>query len=166
MKKLILILALFPTLLFAESGTLTLDNKTINYDSTISNEVGTLYYAGETLVASEHETVTILYENDLPVLEAHDTDNDGTPDTFLTLDAEEEIVNITGSGADVFTRPAVVEFSTDMNQDNADSIEEDLVGSLDSITIPKYRNYTLYIIIILLLAGGYWWYRKRKRNSK
>lgn len=165
MKKIILILALIPILTFAESGVLTLGKETVSYDAVFSTETGTLYYTGDTLVASEHKKVTILYKNDLPILEAHDTNNDGVADTFITLDSDGNTIDTTGPGADTFIRPETVEFSTliaDKNTDYTDASEEDLVGSLDSITIPRYRNFTLYVIILLLLTGGYYWYRRRK----
>jgi LPXTG-motif cell wall-anchored protein len=163
MKKIILIIILFPLFLFADSDLLTVGEETVSYETVFSTETGTLYYKDEKLVASEHEAVTLIYKDDLPVFEAHDTDGDGTLDTFITLDSNENITNISGPGAKTFTRPETVEFSTLLSERGTDNIQEDLVGNLDSIDIPRYHNYTLYVIIILLIAGAFWWYRRKRK---
>lgn len=163
MKKIILILALFPVFLFAEGGVLTVGEETVSYDTVFPTETGTLYYSDETLVASEHDAVTLIYKDDIAVLEAHDTDSDGNLDTFITLDSNGNTTNISGPGADTFTRPETVEFSTLLADRGADNTQEDLVGNLDSIDIPRYHNYTLYVILILLSVGGFWWYRRKRK---
>ena len=116
-------------------------------------------------MASESDGVTLVYENDGVILEAHDTDGDGKLDAFLTLDNNEEVTSIIGEGAGAFERPEVVEFEDLVAEEGGSeaAAEEDLVGSLDSITIPGSGLPWLPIIIVLLAAvGGYRFYKKRK----
>ncbi len=166
MKRIIFTILLLPLLTFAQTdGELTIGSKTVSYDTTTEVNGGMLYYQGDDLVASTHGKVALVYQEGQAVLEAHDTNDDGVFDAFLTLDSEGAVTKMEGEGASVFTRPEVVEFA-DLRayeeKESAAANEEDLVGSLDSITIPGYHNYLLYVFIALLISGGYWYYRKRK----
>ena len=122
MRFLFLLIFLIPLTLNAQSaGTITIGERTVNYDSMIESGGSNLYYQDDTLVASEHGSSAFVYENDVAVLEAHDTDGDGSYDTFLTLDASGEMLGVTGSGADRFTRaePTTLE---DLIAQNPDSL--------------------------------------------
>ncbi len=157
---------LLPLLTFAQAdGELTIGDKSVSYDTTTEVSGGMLYYQGEDLVASTLGKVALVYQDGQAVLEAHDTNDDGVLDTFLTLDREGAVTKMEGEGSSVFTRPEVVEFA-DLRayeeKESAAANEDDPVGSLDSITIPSYHNYTLYVFILFLIGGGYWYYRKRK----
>lgn len=163
----VFVVMLLPMLTLAQGGELTVGERTVTYDASIITETGILYYQGDEMVASEREGMTLLYEDSMPILEAHDTNNDGTLDTFVTLDANEDMVEVTGEGAEMFTRPEAVEFAVLQEVGGGEAAahdEEDLVGSLDSITIPKYQNYALYAWVLILAGGGYWYYRRKKRT--
>jgi hypothetical protein len=130
-------------------------------------ETVTLYYEGETLVASEQPGLTQVFRDDRAVLQAIDTTGDGTPDTFLTLDTEANITDVTGVGADQFTDPEPADFDELLAEAGGGSAaaEEDLVGPLDSIDIPKSGGFPWWIILLLLIGGGgYWFYRKKNRT--
>lgn len=173
MKKVIFAILLFPIFVFAQE-TLKVGERTVSYDARSETEVGVLYYQGDVLVASEHEAVTLVYENEQLVLEAHDTDGDGTLDAFVTFDADEAVVEIAGEGATVFERPEVKELAELMVAEgeggagSADApAEEDLVGSLDSIKIPGQGIPMMTIILWLaIIGGGYWYYRKRQEKAE
>ena len=164
MKKIFLTILLLPLVSLAQAGELNVGDKNVAYDSVSEKEAVTLYYQGETLVASESDGVTLVYENDVLALEAHDTDGDGKLDAFLTLDSNEEVTSMTGEGVSAFERPETVEFEDLIAEGGSEAAaEEDLVGSLDSITIPGSGLPWLPIIIVLLAAvGGYRFYKKRK----
>ena len=167
MKKILFALLLLPLLTFAqEGGELTIGERTVAYTNSTENELGTYYYADDSLVASVHEKVSLVYENDIAVLEAHDTNGDGTLDAFLSLDSEGEVTEMTGEGASIFERPETVEFADLMAADGGGSevsdSDEDLVGDLDSITIPGNHNYTFYIFTVIFIGVAYWWYRRKK----
>lgn len=176
MRKLIFVLLLLPLVTLAQAGgELTVGEQTITYDSQVKSEAGVLYFLGDDLVASEQGVVTLVYENDEVVLEAHDTDGDGQLDAFIALDGQGEVVEITGDRADAFVRPEVVEFTDLLKRSeevgggsgaSTSSTDEDLVGDLDSITIPRYHNYVQWALFILLVGGGVWWYRKKKRGKE
>lgn len=169
MKKIIFTLLLTPVLLFAqESSSLTIGDRTIEYERSSQFDGSTYYYIGTDLVASEHDGVSLVYESDAVVLEAHDTDNDGTPDTFLEIDTAGEVKSVTGQGSEAFVRPETIEFVELLEGEGSGSFaaapdNADLVGSLDSIKIPKYHNWKLYGLIIVLIGGGVWWYRKKRK---
>lgn len=170
MKKVIFIVVLMPLFALAQGGELVVGERTVSYDSSTSTDAGTLYYAGDNMVASENGAVMLVFENDQLILEAHDTNGDGVLDAFLTLDSSDEVVSMTGEGASVFERPEVKEFSELMAERGAGSAgapdEQDLVGSVDSISIPRYQNYTLYLWLVLIAGGGYWYYRKRQQKGE
>jgi len=109
MKKIFLTILLLPLVSLAQAGNLVVGDKNVAYDSVSEKEVATLYYQGETLVASESDGVVVVYENDQVVLEAHDTDGDGELDAFLTLGNDGEVMKTEGDGAEVFRRPETVE---------------------------------------------------------
>jgi hypothetical protein len=150
----------------AIGGSLDIAGDTVLYDVTTSTEGGTFYFAEDELVISSHGSLLLLYKNGLPTLEAHDTNNDGTPDTYITLTPEGDVTGITGDATETFTRPPQVDLATLIADGEGkrlpDHSTEDLVGSLDSITVPRYHNYILYGFLIILSGGGYWWYRRRK----
>ncbi len=161
MKKIFLLILAIPFLALAQGpGELKVDNKTVHYESSIETEVGTLYYVGDTLVASKDDTMTILYKNDTPTFEAHDTNGDGKADVFFTLDKNEKVLKITGESANSFKRPNVLELNQLLSKDSNTTETEDLVGSLDSITIPGGTNWTLWIILAILFGGTILWYFK------
>lgn len=165
MKKYIYFIALIPFFAFAQAGELEVGEHTISYDSATTSEAGTLYYSGDTLVASQHPTTILVYENEQVVLEAHDTNADGELDTFVQLDTEEAIMNVTGEGAEALARPTAISLNELMSEDTDETgTLDDLVTNLDSITIPRYHNYTLYGFVIILIGGGFWWYRRQKRS--
>lgn len=166
MKQIFILLMFLPFIAFAQVGEVVVGDMTVSYDTEVQKEGGTLYYFEDLLVASVHDGVTLVYENELAVLEAHDTDDDGTLDAYLTLDENGEVSATVGPGAAFFERPAPVEFDEllgeEIGGDGSAAGNQDLVGSLDSITIPKYHNWLLYGFIALLVAGGgFWWHRKR-----
>jgi len=153
-----------PLLLFAQTESiLHIGAQTITYDKEAKVGEVTLYYQADTLVASQQADVWIMYKDDQAVLEAYDTNTDGTPDTFVTLSKEGEVQAVTGEGATELERPVVVPFDDLLSKETGTTgTEEDLVGDISSITIPSYHNYTLYTLVLLVLGGGYWWYKKRK----
>jgi len=160
-------------MVFAQTGgELVLGESTITYDEVDNSEGVEYYYKDDSLVASKHENIWLVYEKDAVIYEAHDTNNDGDPDVFFKLDSNENVVDITGESADQFERPEVKEFSDLLSEANdvegesfIEGNTEDLVGDMSSIKIPKYHNYTLYVFILLLLGGGYWWYRKKQKEN-
>ncbi len=171
MKKYLLILLLAPLLTFAQvEGELVVGENIVTYDRMVETDTSTMYFSADDMVASKIDGITMLYEYGRATLEAHDTDNDGTLDVFLTLDKFDQIKSATGTGVSVFERPAIVSF--DELRTLADSEaqvdaqpSDDLVGSVSSIKIPRYHNWKLYVAIVLLAGGGFWWYRKRKEKD-
>ena len=153
MKKLFLLTLLLPLLTFAQTeSNLVIGSTPVQYDSKTETVEGTYYYRNESLVASEHEGISIVYEFESAVLEAHDTDGDGVLDTFLKLDKFNEIKSVEGSGVSEFERPESVEFSNLLEDDtdnNEAATQEDLVGDLSSIKI----NLPLLLIMILVLLS-------------
>jgi len=169
MRILIFTILLLPLMTFAqEGGILQIGGTSVNYTSQLEAEGAILYYQDDTLVASEHGGISLVYENDKVVLEGHDTDGDGAPDTFLTLDQNEEIAEVEGLSADKFERVVTTDFdpgSSGIDSPSAAAQDADLVGSIDRITIPGGGlPWFVWLLVALLLAagGGYWWYRTRK----
>jgi len=163
MKKLLFVLVFLPIITLAQGGELVVGEKTISYASSTEKDGITLYYENDALAASQHDGVWLVYNNDEVVYEAHDTNSDGESDTFIALNGEGEVVEITGLAAENLERPAAVEFRDLMGSgaDGESLSDEDLVGDLSSITIPSYHNYLLYFIILATIGGGIWWYRKK-----
>jgi hypothetical protein len=165
MRFLLLTILLLPAIVSAQGESLIVGDRTIQYDNVHEGETAKLFYQGETMVASEHADITIVYENDRAVLQAFDTDDDGTLDAFVELDNEANIESVTGPGADTFARPETVEFEASLESDETD--EEDLVGSLDSITIPRHGLPWFLILLLLVIGGfGYWYLKLKKQNSE
>ena len=170
MKTLLFIFLMLPLLTFAQmGGELTVGERAVVYDEMTDFDGVEYYYKDNGLAASKHGNAWLVYEKDIVVYEAHDTDDDGNPDVFFTIDSNENVVEIVGESAAQFERPEVIEFSDLLNEISNVEGEafyegdvEDLVGDLSSIKIPKYHNYTLYVFILIFLGGGYWWYRKKK----
>jgi hypothetical protein len=165
MKKILLAVLFLPFFTLAQTGELFVGDQTIVYDARSEQEFGTLYFLNEQLVASQHETVTIIYEDDRAVLEAFDTNADGALDVFVALDTEDEVISITGERASYVERPVIREFAdrlaTDVSEQRG---TEDLVGSLDAITIPGQGVPVLPTLLLLgVLGGGYWGYKKYKQ---
>lgn len=128
----------------------------------------TLYYDGDVLVASAHDTsgdgtpdVWLQYRDDSAVLEGHDTDADGTPDAFFVLNQNEEVTRQYGAGHDVFTPPDAETFESLIAEGS-----EDLVGDIDRIRIPGGGPgvVTWGILLLVLVGGGAWWVRWKKRT--
>lgn len=168
MKKIFLLLLLLPVVTIAQGGDLEVNGETFLYDSIVEKDTLSLYYQGETLVASTHEGITLIYKNDQVVLEAHDTDKNGELDAFLTLDSNGEVMKIEGRGAEIFERPEIVEVDELIASGGGSeaAAQEDLVGSLDSIKIPGGGVPLATIILWLaIIGGGYWFYRKKKESS-
>ena len=167
MKFLLLIALFLPFTVFAQDAhELTVGERTVQYEITIDDGGNTLYYQGDTMVAVTSEGVWILYENDQVVYEAHDTNEDGTADAFLTLDSKGDVTAMTGDGAKSFERPEVDVFSVGRDTDSITLAEEDLVGDLSSITIPGGTSYTWYLVLAAFLAaGGYLLYRKHHSQT-
>jgi len=161
MKNIFFILLLLPLITFAqERGSLTIGKITVSYDRMEQSDDTTYYFIDDTLIASEHGNASFLYKNDQATFEAHDTNGDGELDAFLRLDSDAMVTEITGEGASVFERNEPKEFESKSFSSNQDN--DDLVGDLSSIKIPKYYNWKLYGLIVLLIGGGTWWYRKKK----
>lgn len=169
MKKIFLLLLLLPVVALAQGGELEVGGETFLYDSIVEKDALSLYYQGETLVASTHEGITLVYKDDQVVLEAHDTEGNGELDTFLTLDSNGEVVKIEGDGAEAFERPEIVELNELIANGGGSeaAAQEDLVGSLDSIKIPgggiPFGTIVLWLTIV---GGGYWFYRKKKAKAE
>lgn len=165
MKKIFFGILLLPLVTLAQAGELNIGESRVYYDSSSSTEAGTLYYQSDNLVASEHGGITLVYENDVVVLEAHDTDGDGKLDAFLELN-DDEVTSMTGEGASVFERPETVEFEELLAEGGSEAAtQDDLVGSLDSITIPGGGGFPWWIILLLAIGGGYWFYKKRQEKE-
>lgn len=162
---------LVPVLSFAQDGgELLAGEQMVVYDNATTTDAGTLFYQDNNLVASEHQGVTLLYQDDQVTLEAHDMNGDGALDAFLTLNAEGEVVDITGEGASVFERPDTVEFAELLAREggageaSATDEEEDLVGSLDSITIPDGAgSWLVPVFILVTIVAGWWYFKGRKK---
>jgi hypothetical protein len=169
MKQLFIVCLLAPCLAFAQAGEVVVGDLTVQYDAVVEKNDVLLYYSADTLVLSEHESTTLVYKNDELVLEAHDTDGDGVLDAYLTVDQSGEVSAMTGPGVTFFERAAPVEFNELLSQEVVDGggdTEADLVGSLDSITIPKYHNWLLYGFgALVVVGGGVWVYRKKKKGE-
>jgi hypothetical protein len=171
MKYLFFSILLLPIVSFAQSSSeLVVGEQSVSYDGTTTTDTGTLYYQENTLVASEHQGVTLLYQDEQVTLEAHDTDGDGALDVFLTLGAEGEVVDTSGEGASMFERPETVEFAEFLASEGgggfaaAPTAEEDLVGSLDSITIPSGAgSWLVPVFILAAIVAGWWYFRGRKK---
>jgi len=173
MKKILFTLLLLPLITFAQADKLILGEMVVEYDSVVEKEGLILYYLGDSMVASEHGDLWVAYEDNIDVIEAYDTDDDGKPDTFVTLNSVGEVKEVAGVEADNFMVPDVVEFDELMKEEEEvrrnDGSEapivpsENLVDNLDSITIPKYHNYTLYGFFVVLLAGGVWWFKNKRK---
>jgi len=166
MKQFLLFLLFVPFLVSAQTEKeVIVGDMVVQYDAVIEKESSVLYFLADALVLSEHDAVTLVYQKDTVVLEAHDTDGDGVLDAYLSLDENGDLSAVTGEGARLFERPEPVELSELMEEGaregKVDTSAVDPVGSLDSITIPKYRNWTLYGLVLLFLGGGVWWYRRR-----
>ena len=167
MKKLLLGILVLPLLVLAEEGELRVGGEVIAYDESSLTESGVLYYFNDELVASEHGAVLLVYKDDQVVMEAHDITGDGEFSTILTLDQSGAVVEVKGDGAEQFERPEVVELEELLAVDGgAGAPDDDLVGDLSSITIPKYRNYTFYIMTIVLLGSAYWWHRRKNGKEE
>lgn len=168
MKTFVFAILPLPLLVFAQE-TLTVGEETISYDTRTETEVGVLYHQGDILMASEHTGVTLVYENEQVVLAAYDTDADGTLDAFVAFDETEAMTGITGDGASAFEQPEVKEFSDLMAERGAGGAgapDEDLVGPLDSITIPGQGVPVATIILwLVIIAAGYWVYKKKKDKA-
>ncbi|MCD5381524.1 MAG: hypothetical protein LR008_03040, partial [Candidatus Pacebacteria bacterium] len=158
-----------PLLASAQAGELIFGEMIVEYESVVEKDGVALYYQGESMVVSDHGDLWVVYKGDEEVLEAYDTTNDGRPDTYVTLNSAGEVEEIVGAGADSFSAPAVIEFSELLKEveeeggvEEASVPEDDLVGDLDSIKIPKYHNYGFYVFTIVFIAGAYWWYRRHE----
>ncbi len=169
MKLFLFTLLLLPVLTFAqEGGQVTIGDRTVAYDSSEVRDGNAYYFNGADLVASEHPGSAFVYVNDQAVLEAHDTTGDGSVDTFVSLDTNGQQTSVTGEGVDKFTKGEPTEFA-DLVAEKGGSeaaAQDDLVGSLDRITIPGggIPAWT-YILWIVILGGGYWLYKKRKNET-
>jgi len=171
MKRLFIVLLAVPLLVSAQTGgETTVGDMVVQYDSSAEKDSGVLYYASDSLVLSEHDGVTLVYQDGTVVLEAHDTDDDGTLDAYLTLDENGEVLAMAGPGVAFFERPSTVEFEellgVEMITNDSTASNQDLVGSLDAITIPRYHNWSLYVVgLLFLIGGGFWWTRRTKKDN-
>ena len=162
MRWLLLCLCIVIAPLSTSAESLSVGDTNVQYDTVSEVDTTTLYYQKDALVASESGEIIVIYKNERAVMEAHDTNADGSPDTFITLDATDSVQDVSGTGATELIPPPVTEF-TDLLAGEVveqDALE-DLVGSLESITVPKHRSYGLYLFFLLLVAGGWWWYKKK-----
>ena len=169
MKKIILTLLLLPLLTFAQAGgEFSVGGETIPYDITKQIESGVLFYSEDILVASEHGAVMFVYQNDKAILEAHDISGDGEYDTFLTIGATGEVTKMEGEGMSAFERPEPVEFADLLEaSEGAATIDDDLVGSLDSITIPGSGNAIWFpIFLVVAIVTGWWYFRGKNKDDE
>lgn len=171
MKKILLTLLMFPLLVSAQAGELVLGEMTVEYETVVEKDSSTLYFVGDEMVVSDHGDLWVVYKDGEDILEAYDTTHDGEPDTFITLSSTGEVMGVTGFGADRFTIPEVVEFDellSEMEEGGSEAStleDEDLVGSLGSIKIPKYHNYGFYAFTIIFITAAYWWYRRKNGDE-
>jgi hypothetical protein len=100
------------------------------------------------------------------VLEAHDISGDGEFDTFLTLDENEAVVKLEGEQQSAFERPAVVEFDELLANDDTAEDDEDLVGDLDSITIPGSGNGVWFLVFFAVFIFASWWYFRNRKDDE
>ena len=168
MKKIFFTILLLPLLSFAqEGGEITIGEQTVVYDQMEVTEAATYYYSENNLVASEHGAISFVYENDAAVLEAHDTDGDGTLDAFIKLSADAQEVEVTGAGANAFQTEEPVEFAdlvAERGGSEAAAPTDSLVENIDAIKIPSYHNWKLYIITVIFIAAAYWWHRRKNKK--
>lgn len=171
MKKILITLLLFPLLTFAQTGgELSVGEQTITYDTSTEIDSGVLFYLEDVLVASEHGVVMLVYQDDQVVLEAHDISGDGEYDTFLTLNEAGEVTKMEGEGVSAFERPEPVEFDDLLAESGgageAGTPDEDLVGSLDSITIPgSGKAFWFPIFLVISIVAGWWYFRGKNKDE-
>jgi|GEM_PF-1780178 len=171
MKKILItsLLILLPfTLSAQEKDTISVGEENVAYTEMIEESGISYYYDEDVLVVSEHNNkIWLVYRANGTILEAHDTNSDGTPDVFFELNAEEEVVSSSGEGVSQFERPEITTFESLIDKEGAGS-DEDLAGDLSEITIPGGTSKTLIfaLIIFVLVAGYVVWSRKQKVEEK
>lgn len=155
------VVALAQTEEVVESSELTLGETVVAYDEIVESEAAVYYYVEGELVASEHESVWLVYEDEAVVLEAHDTTGDGEADTFVTVNDAGVVSSVTGEGAEALTAPEIVAFEAGAGEAGA----PDLVGDVSKIKGPGEGGEYVFIIAILLIIGaGLWWWMKRRQE--
>lgn len=168
MKYLLFVFLLIPLGALAETKSLDVYEQTIVYDSIHETDFGTLYYLETQLAASVTDGITIIYDEDQAVLEIHDKDNNGLPESVFKLTGD-LVTEQSGTKIDELNKIETPEFDllieAESRQSNQGSsaTDEDYVGSLERITIPGGGSYTW--LLILLIAGAaviIWRYKNKK----
>ncbi len=153
---------------------LELGEVSIPYTEEVSFDGGTLLYteteSGDVLVASTHnvdeddtDDIWLQYIDGAVVLEAHDTTNDGVPDTFISLLPTGELSEITGAGANELVPPTTKQFLPVVTRASDGINTKELVGDLSDITIEEEDYSWMFFVILLVVGGGLYFFLKRQK---